>query len=84
MIFLKFLKCTSTKRSISYFLEKNAMATIIIFQCYHNAAHIRWRRLILLRVLMCNFIPSTFTRQFSADTMTDREEFIFSFAVSSV
>ena len=28
-------------------------------------------------ILTCNLIPSTFTRQFPADTMTDREEFVF-------
>ena len=48
-------------------------------QCgdYSMAVLIRGRRLISLRVLTCNFVPSTFTRQFPADAMTDYGEFVF-------
>ena len=38
--------------------------------------------LILLWLLTCNLIPSTFTRQVSAGAMRDFEEFMFSCAVS--
>ena len=62
----------SSKRRRGYYL----------FQRYCNVASIRGRlfpgrRLIPLRVLTCNFVPSTFTCQFPADAMTDREEFVF-------
>ena len=48
-----------------------------LFQLYRKAALILGRRLISLRVLTCNLVPSTFTRQFPADAMTDHGEFVF-------
>ena len=57
----------SSKRCRSYYL----------FQHFRKAASIRGQNLIPLRVLTCNLVPSTFTCQFPADTMTCRKEFVF-------
>ena len=66
---------------IPYFLEKMPQLLFIsaLPQCgiYSRAPLIRGRRLIPLRVLTCKHVPSTFTRQFPADAMTDHGEFVF-------
>ena len=76
---------------IPYFLEMTQQLLLIsvLPQCgvYSRAALNRGRRLIPLRVLTtCNLVPSTFTRQFPADAMTDREEcfFVCSFMCTSL
>ena len=57
------------------FPRNNATATIFsaLPQCgvYSRTALIRGWGLIPLQVLTCNLVPSTFTRQFPADVMTD-------------
>ena len=59
------------------YFSTTAMRRLFEGGVYSRAALIRGRYLILLRVLMCNIVPSTFTRQFPADAMTDCEEFVF-------
>ena len=76
----QFVRCKSSKYHI--FLKK--MPRLLFFsalpQCgvYSRVALIRGAAFnVPLRVLTCNLVPSTFTRQFPADTMTDHEEFVF-------
>ena len=64
------------------FTRKDAAATIYFSttamrRLFEGAAYSREVFLIPLRVLTCNLVPSTFTRQFPADAMTDHEEFVF-------
>ena len=67
--------------NIPYFLENMPQLLFIssLLQCdiYSRVVLIRGRRLILLRVLACNLVTSTFTRLFPADAVTDRQEFVF-------
>ena len=66
---------------------KEAMTTInfsaTAMGVYSRTELIQGWRLIVLWVLTCNPVPSTFTRQFPVDAMTDRDN-LFSSAVSCV
>ena len=71
-IFNKYIICCiSLKRRHSYYF----ISVLPQFSVYLRAPFIRGWRLNLLRVLMCNLVPSTFMCQFPADAMTDRGDF---------
>ena len=77
----KFEYYISSKRRRSYYFISS------LPQCgvYSRAALIRGQCLISLPLLTRNLVPSTFTRQFPADAMTDREEcFVCSFMCTSL
>ena len=67
------------------FPRKDAAATIYFsttaVQCLLKGGAYSRAAFNSVRVCTHNFIPSTFTHQFPANAMTDREEFMFSSAI---
>ena len=75
---------------LPYFLENPPAAAIIYFSAtamwclFKGDAYSRVAFNSVTGTQTCNLVPSTFTCQFPADTMTDREKYMFSSAVSCV